>query len=299
MGREFRIAHAKILLEGLGGTGTPEFFRSALYQSWTAGVEATRYGRSWKLSKRTELDNDRWTGRLGFVREGELSTLNWDDQLQDFERGEASSGVVVPFVITCQHRIVSFQLFPGKVRPHTVTGSLQALLNAEGAYIWKVSPFSLSQDFDKWRGSVSRVSMFKANLSYPNPSWEDRATIQRLMDTVNAKRTSLMAQAEQDESIDTNANLVQEALEHARRGYGRVTLTGTEIATGSESQFSQTADGGLTTTTDRMLAADEAVEATPEVLSDTRDNLIANNLSNPAIRSTRGTSQDLEDEPAG
>ena len=74
---EFRISHAWIQLEGLGEHGSPEYFRSALDQSWVAGAQVTRYTRTWRLSKRTKPGEGLRTGHLGFVEEGELSTLHW------------------------------------------------------------------------------------------------------------------------------------------------------------------------------------------------------------------------------
>lgn len=136
---EFRISHAWIQLEGLGEHGSPEYFRSALDQSWVAGAQVTRYTRTWRLSKRTKPSEGLRTVHLGFVEEGELSTLHWDETEKDLIRGEASSGVVVPFLIDDiprmgdTRRLISFQLFPGAVRPMTVT-SRQAMDHVRQGY---------------------------------------------------------------------------------------------------------------------------------------------------------------------
>ena len=77
MSRVFRIGHASIQVDGLFATD-PLALRSALEESWIPGTEVTRYKRSWRLSAYSEIEPNAWSGRIGSVKEGDLSTLSWD-----------------------------------------------------------------------------------------------------------------------------------------------------------------------------------------------------------------------------
>lgn len=276
---ELRISHAQIQPVGLGEYGSTEFFRHALNQSWVPGIQVTRYTRTWKLSRRIETDKDLWAGYLGFINEGELSTLNWDEEIKDFIRGEASSGIVVPFLISDTHRIVSFQLFPGKVRPKTVTSNLQALLNAEGTHTWKVSPVSLLKSFEQWRATVDRVSMINTHLTYPNPDWEDRDTLKQIMDGFRGQKTRITARADEQESIDTDSDLFRQVMDHVLRGYGSLTATGHEIETGDKSQFVQTPDSSFVPIMDQITCQGDTSEVELEDLYEHQNKFIENHSS--------------------
>ena len=169
MAREFQISHAEIRPSGLGAYGTADYFRDALEVAWVAGTETTRYDKTWRLSKPISHGENLWAGSIGYVREGDVSTLDWDEEEKEFVRGEASSGIVVPFVIDGEHKLVTFQLFSNRVRKKTVTGNLQALLNENRTYYWTIKPVSLSIDFDSWRDTVDGISKADFLLKHPNP----------------------------------------------------------------------------------------------------------------------------------
>ena len=256
MAKEFRVAHAEIRQEGLGQHGTLEFFRSALATSWVPGTRVTRYTRTWILSRR-ESENGLLTGEIGFVEEGELETVVFDDSEQVFRRGEASSGVVVPFVIDDANRVVTFPLTSGTVRPTTVTGNLEALLNAEGTYRWNIVPISYPMGFDEWRQSVSGVGRVNARLTYPNPNWTGRSELEKIMDGFRAEVVRIVASAEEGGSLDIESSWFQQTIDHARLGYGKATVSGTDRTTGTESNFTLTEKGGSVPAISRVPINDE------------------------------------------
>lgn len=274
MSKEFRIAHAQIELQGLGRFLDDDGFADALAQSWVPGTEVTRHNRKWKLSGRTEVEPLLWAGHIGFVREGDLTTWDWDDDTNEFIRREASSGVVVPFIINLEHRIVSFQLVSGEVRPNTVTTNLRALLNVERTYAWAVRPVSFRRTFVEWRASVSRVASLRVSLEYPNPSWTGREKVEDLVDGLGANAVHLKARAEEGETIHTDADWFTQLMDHVRRGYGRSVMVGSDKETGVESQYVETAEGGTVPATNRISADEGAAEATVEELSATQTQLV-------------------------
>lgn len=216
---------------------------------------------------------------MGFVKEGELSTVAWDPKAQDFVRGEASRGIIVPFIVSEMHRLVSFQLVPGEVRPKTMTSNLQALLNHEGTHRWIIRPISIPQTLEAWLQSVDRLSAFSAQLTRPNPDWTGRRNVENLITGLNAAMTHIIARADEDNSIDTDSDWFIQAIDHVRHGYGKTTLTGPDADTGDESRFIETADtGGTVRVIDVVTTGDDAEEVSIEALKEKQDQLIETHL---------------------
>ena len=115
MSREFRVSHAQIELDGLGAhAADAAYYREALAQSWVGGAEVERFGRQWRLSMRAEIDNGLWAGHMGFIRDDEVRTVAWNDVTKDFDRGAASSGVVVPFVVGLNNHLAHSNYSQGR-----------------------------------------------------------------------------------------------------------------------------------------------------------------------------------------
>lgn len=293
MARKFRVSHAEIRLEGMGEHGPSEYFRSALEQSWVAGTQVTRYRRTWRISKWTKPEERIWAGRMGFVKEGELSTLAWDDDEQDFVRGEASSGIVVPFVVGEDSRYVSFQLLSGVVRPTTVTSNLQALLNAEGTHSWRIKPVVIRGSFEEWLSSIRRLSEFHVRLILPNPDWTGRPNVENLMTDLEASTLQIKAKASGNDSIDTESDWFTQAIDHVRFGYGKATLVGLDNQTGEESRFIEEPRGGTVRNIDRVTASDDAIEVSTDDLIEKQSRLVEMQQQTEIAR--KGC-EDLDDE---
>jgi hypothetical protein len=273
--KEFRISHARVELDGWTGSNE-DFYENALSESWgtwrgghTFHANLEAFGATCPGTRASGL------GHIGFVREGDLTTLEWDDSTKEFIRDEASSGVVVPFVIHPEHHLVSFQLMPGAVRQTTFTSNVQALLNLQGAFRWIVTPIALRRTYREWRDTVSRVSAVNLLLTYPNPNWTGREKLEDLVEGLEAEVVRIKARAKDDDGgINTDSDWFAEAMDHIRRGYGRADLEGPDNTTGSLSRFTETIDGGSVPVIDRVEADEHALEATPSELGAARDQLI-------------------------
>ncbi len=266
MAKTFGVAHAQITIKGLWGAYPDDQFRKALADSWVAGQEVSRYGRTWRISKHLETDLDFWSGHIGYVESGAFSTLAWNDETKEFDRGAASGGVVIPFVVNLSQRMVSFQYATRDVKLHTVTGNLRALLNEGSAYDWEVAPLSLKREFKDWLASVSSIATISAILRQPNPSWEDRGKLADLLDGLGAESVRLTARASQGMAIDSDSDWFTQMMDHVRRGYGEAAMTGSSLESGAQSKFVQTADGGAVEATERVRVEDDAVELSSEDL---------------------------------
>lgn len=266
MAKTFRVAHAQIDLGGLWRAGGDDQFQAALAQSWVAGEEVVRYGRTWRISRHVEMGQGFWSGHIGYVESDAFLTLAWNEQTMEFDRGEASGGVVIPFVVNLPQRIVSFQYATRDIKLRTVTGNLQALLNKDSAFDWEVAPLSLKRSFEDWHASVSSIATLSAQLRQPNPNWEDREKIADLLDGLQAESARLSVRASEGESIDSSSDWFTQMMDHVRRGYGQAVMTGASRESGAQSKFTETADGGAVEATESVRVEDDAVELSREDL---------------------------------
>lgn len=164
----------------------------------------------------------------------------------------------MPFVIDDINRIVTFPLIAGAVRPTTVTGNLEALLNVEGTYRWEIVPISYPMNFSDWQQSVSRVWRVNARLTYPNPNWTGRDELENIMNGFEAEVLRIIASAEERSSLNTDSTWFQQIMDHIRQGYGRAAVSGTDKITGGESRLLLTERGGAVPAISRVPASDEA-----------------------------------------
>ena len=268
MARTFHISHALISPSGLFGQLPGNEFGNLLMESWVAGAEVTRFGRTWKLSRPMIAGRALWGGHLGYVREGDVSTLDWDDVEMDFVRGEAASGVVVPFLIDGNRRLVTFQLFAGKVRKNTVTGNLQALLNANERYRWVIEPVIGGISYDNWRRQMSGITKLDLVLEKPNPNWTGREEVEALVEGLECEKIKMTVAAKKDSTLNDRSTWFQQMMLHIRQGYGRAKLLGLDIYTGEVSEFTQEGQESYVNVDERIEAIDHELEASLDDLKE-------------------------------
>jgi len=208
---------------------------------------------------------------MGFVREGGLTTLDWDDSRQDFVRGEASSGVVVPFLIDTNDGVVSFQLIPNEVRVNTVTTNLRALLNVHASLPFVVEPLALPMTFKAWRKDVAHISRFNVRLDRPNPRYSNKR-VEDLIEGLDARRVRLRALAA-DGGIDPDGSWFQQTMDHVRNGHGHARVSGITKQTGEETTYTESEAGGSVSLIDSLEADEDAVEASPDQLFSSKTQL--------------------------
>ena len=216
-------------------------FATALHESWIPGMEVVRYGRTWRLTDRTAVEEGRWGGKLGFVKEGNISRLMWDPKNFDFRREAISSGIVVPFLIDTDRHLVSFQIKPADVRVVSVTGNLQALLNEGLLDRWRITPLygQAGPDYDTWRKSVRTIKRFKASkLRKRNPHWGSEDKIKSLMDDYSAETVDIIARNNAD-GLNENSEWFQECKNHIDDDYGEGEFAGEDLKTGKSSIYRQ------------------------------------------------------------
>jgi hypothetical protein len=167
---------------------------------------------------------DLWFGRIGYVRSGVVPTVFFDPSTADFVRGEASSGVVVPFVISFVTGKIAYQLRPDFVSERTFIGALGDLLNRNPLYAWRIQPLVEDSDYDTWISGVSQVTEFHFKLERPNPHYHDDEIAERIIEDFRLKYAVLTGVAMEGEGVDTESTSFRQALDHVLRGYGTASL---------------------------------------------------------------------------
>ncbi len=197
----------------------------ALRESWDPGATIVRYNRRWHLTKIIDETPDYIFARIGFVSEGDLSTLVFDHDRQDFILGDAPSGVVVPFAARKMDGLIVFQLYPGIVRETTFTGALEDLLNADNEmYVWRINSLAEPEDFDSWFKRTNGIRRFDFTLERPNPNYKDRPLIEELVEEAHLEILRLSGRALQGETVDPTSGIFRQALDHVLRNYGKAKL---------------------------------------------------------------------------
>jgi hypothetical protein len=175
-------------------------------------------------------------GRIGFVNDNEVRTVFFDADEQDFVRGVAPSGVVVPFAIRLGDGLVAFQLRPGLVRTSSFTGALEALLNDPASeYLWSIKAAVQAEDWQAWSARVSKVTAFNIRLDRPNPHYGDDDRIESVIEGIRVEYMRLSGSA-LNEGINIDDDLFRQAVNHVLRNYGRASISGID-ADGSESTW--------------------------------------------------------------
>lgn len=219
------IAIAQVSFAGLFEPGS---VRAAVAASWTPGLTKVLYRREWILTKILEETELGYFGRIGFVREGEVNTLKYDEEKNDFVEGQAPAGVTVPFFLSHEGKI-SFQLISNVVSERTFVRAFQELMNSSNAHFdWIVTPLAYESEYKIWSETVERVVKFDFTLDRPNPHYGDDHLIEMLVEETQAEHLRFAGTAAADGSIDTNSEPFQQALDHVIRNYGRATVTGVD-----------------------------------------------------------------------
>lgn len=200
--------------------------KEALLESLVPGTSVQRHRRQWKMA-RFEHSGNYVTGRIGFVAPGSTEEL-WNEKEQDFEPKRLTVGSTSPFSILMQPQEgpfrVAFQLRGSRIKLHTFTTNLQALLNerAPGRTRWSVEPELNVERFEEWVDRVDKVVRLSITLEKPNPHYK-RESVEEVVEGMKARMVFLQAQS--DDGLDVNDAFIQDAIEHAGQ-YGKYSAAG-------------------------------------------------------------------------
>lgn len=208
---------------------------TALMNSLSQGAGVSWRGRAWHMG-RFRADGEVTFGRVGFERPGE-ETEAWDEELRDWRRQSQTEGRTSRFAIDFARKRVAFQVRPGLIEPYAFAGAFEALLNvsAPQGWRWDVQPAVVGIGWEEWVKSVERVTRVSFSLNPPNPHYEGTPVIKELVGDPRAERTSVAVSSA--DGVDTDAELVRQAVEHVREHHGGSFGARAVTATGALRRF--------------------------------------------------------------
>lgn len=284
--RTYYVAFAIAVSQGLPFDQPLQMLREA----WRAGVEVTRYNRTWRLSRILYETNDLVAGRIGFVNEGELATLGWNAAEQDFTVGAASSGVTVPFVIRKSDLVIAYQVRPGIVRENTFSGAFAALLNkGSGQASWSVESYTSEVAYGDWVKTVDHVERIDVTVDRPNPHYGDDHILEEAVEGLRAEAVRIVARARAGEDLDLSYPLIDQAVDHVLRGYGQARIVG-QTAEGEPSTWMKLRGRVGSVLRVRSRKATGEVEAPADVL----ESLLEEAPSGSEVQRSTAADDDLE-----
>jgi hypothetical protein len=204
------------------------------------GATTERYARLWHIG-RTDVEDNVLYGKLGFEGSG-VADL-WNEENKDFEEASTPSGVAAPFAIELSRRRLVFQTRGQDIRVTSFTGALQGILRDATQQDWRVETDRTQMSFAQWRGTVEKVTQLRFNITPPNPHYEGRPSVERLVEGAALSAAQLILRS--DAGIMTDSEIVVELLDHVDRGYGTSVAVGERDIDGEtlESVFSSELNG--------------------------------------------------------
>lgn len=204
------------------------------------GASTERYQRVWHVG-RTEVEEDYLYGRLGFESTGSADL--WNDERKDFEEASTPAGVASPFAINLTNLGLAFQTRGQDIRVTSFIGAMRGILRDASGQDWAIETARTHMSFSEWRATVTRVTQMRFALEPPNPNYEGRPDLERLIAGASLSAADLTLRS--DNGIITDSQIVVELLDHVDRGYGRSVAVGERPINGEivESVYSSELNG--------------------------------------------------------
>jgi hypothetical protein len=204
------------------------------------GASTERYGRIWHVG-RTEVEDGILYGRLGFEGSG-LADL-WSEDDKDFQETRTPAGVAAPFAIQLTGLRMVFQTRGQDIRVTSFVGAMQGILRDATGQSWRIETDRREVTFAQWRSTVEKVTQMRFTVEPPNPNYEGRPDLERLIEGASLSAAEIVLRSE--DGIVTDADIVTQLLDHAERGYGRDVAVGERTVDGEvvESVYSSELHG--------------------------------------------------------
>ena len=205
------------------------------------GASTERFGRVWHVG-RTELEDGILYGRLGFEGSGVADLWSEDDK--DFQETRTPAGVASPFAIQLTGLRLVFQTRSRDIQVTSFVGAMQGILRDATGQSWRIETDRRQVTFEQWRPTVDKVTQMRFTVEPPNPNYEGRPDLERLIESTSVSAAEIVLQSE--DGIVTDADIVRQLLDHTEtRGYGRDVAVGERTVSGEvvESVYSSRQHG--------------------------------------------------------
>jgi len=210
-----KVARAQIIPPAQESLFEEHSPREELIRALAPGASTERYQRVWHVG-RTEIEDDILFGRLGFEGSGHADLWNEDDK--DFQEASTPAGVAAPFAVHLSDFRLVFQTRGQDIRVTSFIGAIRGILREVTREDWRVEAVRREMSFPQWRRTVERVVQMRFSVEPPNPNYEGRPDVERLIEGARLNAAEIVLRSE--EGIDTEADIVVQLLDHVNLGYG-------------------------------------------------------------------------------
>lgn len=198
--------------------------RQELISALAPGASTERYQRVWHVG-RIEINDDVLFGRLGFEGSGHADL--WNEEDKDFQEARTPAGVASPFAILLSNFRLVFQTRGQDIRVTSFIGAMRGILRDASEQDWRIEAIRREMSFPQWRQTVERVIQMRFSIEPPNPNYEGRPDIERLIEGARLSAAEIVLRSE--DGIVTDADYVVQLLDHVERGYGSDVAVGERI----------------------------------------------------------------------
>lgn len=210
-----KVARAQIIPPAQESLFEEHSPREELIRALAPGASTERYQRVWHVG-RTEVEDDILFGRLGFESSGHADLWNEDDK--DFQEARTPAGVAAPFAVQLSDFRLVFQTRGQDIRVTSFIGAIRGILRDGTGQDWRVEAIRREMSFPEWRRTVDRVIQMRFSVEPPNPNYEGRPDVERLIEGARLNAAEIVLRSQ--EGIDTDADIVVQLLDHVNLGYG-------------------------------------------------------------------------------
>lgn len=203
--------------------------REAALAAFVPGTSTSRYNRTWLMGQSRIEQDEFLVGRIGFEADGGVAEV-WDSGRQDFTEVAIPSGVTSQFVIDLRDLTMVFQTRGSIIKVNSFIGAMQALLRESTGQDWTLVTSQRKINFEDWRASVDRITRIRFHIERPNPNYEGRPDVKRLLEGTNAVAGTFELQ--NPDGLATDGEIVEQLLQHVLMGYGDASVVGQRDAEG-------------------------------------------------------------------
>jgi hypothetical protein len=219
-----KVARAQIIPPAQESLFEEHSPRVELIRALAPGASTERYQRVWHVG-RTEVEDDILFGRLGFEGSGHADLWNEDDK--DFQEARTPAGVAAPFAVQLSDFRLVFQTRGQDIRVTSFIGAIRGILRDGTGQDWRVEAIRREMSFPEWRRTVDRVIQMRFSVEPPNPNYEGRPDVERLIEGARLNAAEIVLRSQ--EGIDTDADIVVQLLDHVNLGYGSDVAVGERV----------------------------------------------------------------------
>jgi hypothetical protein len=174
---------------------------------------------------RVEVEDGFLYGLLGF--EGSGTAELWNEDTKDFQEAATPVGVASPFAIDLSNLGLAFQTRSQDIQVTSFIGAMQKILREATGEEWSIEAVRATMSFSQWRATVRVVYQMRFRVEPPNPNYEGRPDLKRLIEDANLNVANIDLHS--DSGIVTDADIVRQLLEHGDLGYGPYVAVGNRV----------------------------------------------------------------------